>query len=101
MAMLPHIRAEPRRTPVQRHLPQQPAPHQHTQTIVDRRERNLRHPPLHPFKNLIGRRMIVTIRDDLKNLAPLPRKTKPGRLERMLQPLTKFGLFERGNTLRE
>ena len=42
--------------------------------------------------------MIVTIRDDLKNLAPLTRKTKPGRLERMLQPLTKFGLFERGNT---
>jgi hypothetical protein len=89
MAVLPHVRAEPRRAPIQRHLPHQPALHQHAQAIINRRERNLRHPLLRPLKNLIRRRMIIAPRHHLKNLAPLPRRTKSPHLERMLKTLRK------------
>jgi hypothetical protein len=42
--------------------------------------------------------MIMAVRHHFENFPALSGKTKTARLERMLQPLTKFGLFERGNT---
>ena len=98
MTVLPHIRTKARRTAVQRDLPEQPASHQHAQAIVNRRERNFRHPPLHSLENFVRSRVIVAFRDDFEDLTALTRKTKTGRLERMLQPLAKRGLFEGGNS---
>jgi hypothetical protein len=100
MTMLPHIRAKARGTPIQRHLPEQPAPDEHTEAIINRRKRNLRHPPLDAFEDFVRCRMIPTIRHDFENFAALAGKTEACRLERMLQPLTKFSMFERGNIAR-
>lgn len=79
MPMLPHIRAKPHRRPIQNHLPHQPALHQHTQTIIDRRKRNLRIRPLRPLKNLLRRRMIMALCQHIKHLLPLPRHPQPAR----------------------
>jgi hypothetical protein len=76
MAMLAHIRAKTRGTPIQRHLPQQTATDQHTQAIVNGGEGNLGHPPFDPFENFVRSRMIATIRHHLENFAALPGKTK-------------------------
>jgi hypothetical protein len=100
MAMLPHVWTKAGWAPIQRHLTKQAASHQHAETIVDRREGDLRHAPLHAIKDLVGCRMVVAIGHDLEDLAALPRKTKTRRLERVLQPFAKRGMFESGDSAR-
>lgn len=97
MAMLPHIRAKTGGTSIKRNLTQKTAPHQNTQAVVNGGKRDFGHAPFHAIEDLIGRRMVVTIRDHLENFAPLACKTKARRLERVLQPFTKLDRFGRGN----
>ena len=100
MAVFPHVRAKSRWTPIQRHLAHQPALHQHTQAVVDRRKRNFRHPPFCPLKYFVRRRMVVAVRHHFENFLPLLRGTKSARLERTLEILTQNIFYRLRNGLK-
>lgn len=87
VAMLPHVRAEPGRAPIERYLPHQAARHQHTQAIVNSSEGNLRHPLLRPVENFVCGRVIMAVRHHFKNFLALPRGTEAPSLERLLEIL--------------
>jgi hypothetical protein len=86
MAVLPHIRAKPGRTPFQRHLPRQPALYQRVQAIIDRRHRNVRHVPLRPDKHLLRRRVIAFPQEHSIDMLSLRGKSKTSPREPFVQP---------------
>lgn len=85
MAVIPHVRTETRWAAIQRDLADQSALHQHAQAIVHRGERNLRDPLLGAFEYFVRGWMIVTCRNDVKDLLALLRGAKSARLEGMLE----------------
>src|ERR1022692_1629901 len=90
VAVLPHIRAKPGRTPLQGHLSRHPALHQGIQAIIDCRHRNLRHVPLRPYKHLFRRRVIAFAQQHSIDMLPLRGKTKTAPREPFAQPAIAF-----------
>jgi hypothetical protein len=97
VAMLPHIRAKPRRAPVHRHLPRATRAYQRIQAIINRRHRNLRHPPLGANKNFFRRRMIPLLDQHAIDMLPLRREAKAARRELLAQMLIRFFMLDSGH----
>ena len=97
MAVVPHVRAKPGGAAIQHHLADEAALHQHAEAIVNRREGNLRHAFSRALKNLLGGGMIVTMRDCVEYLLPLPSQTQATRREALLKTLLYRGWHLRMN----
>lgn len=86
MAVLAHVRAEPRRAAVQLHLPDQPALHQRVQAIIDGGVGNVRHVFLGAEKHFLGSRMIALLEQNVIDLLALRREPEAARI----QPFAEF-----------
>ena len=76
MGMIAEVRTETTGRPVQIHLSHQSDLHQGFETIIDRRQGNLRHPFLGSGKDLLHRGMIAPFKEHIIDLAPLPRQAQ-------------------------
>ena len=78
MAVLVHIRTEPRRAALQLHLPREAGFHERIEAVVNRGVGDFRHRLLGADENLLGGRMVALVEQHVINLLPLRRQTQAG-----------------------
>ena len=75
--MLPHVGAKAGWGAIERYLLYETALHQEAQAIVNRGERNFRHPLLRAMENFLSSWVILALSHNLENLLALAGKAEP------------------------
>ena len=81
MAMLLHVRAEPRRAAFELHLTDEAALHERIEAVINRRVGNLRHRLFCADENFLRRRMIALVHDHVVDMLALRREAEAARAQ--------------------
>jgi len=90
MAMLLHVRAEPRRSAFQLDLADEAALHERVEAVIDRCMGNFRHRLFCADENFLRRRMIALVHDHVINVLALRRETETAGAQPLGQVMLRF-----------